>query len=89
MIISIDVENHLTKSNTLSLFKKKKTQETRNRKELLQPNKGHLQKNRSWQAKPQTGRKIFAKDISGKELLAKMYPKLLKLSNKKTNNQLN
>ena len=47
MIISIDVENHLTKSNTLSRFKKKKTQETRNRKELLQPNKGHLQKNRS------------------------------------------
>ena len=35
MIISIDVENHLTKSNTLSRFKKKKTQETRNRKELL------------------------------------------------------
>ena len=87
MIISIAVENHLTKSNTLSqLKKKKKTQETRNRKELLQPNKGHLQKTHSWQAKPQTGRKIFAKDISGKELLAKMYPKLLKLSNKKTNN---
>lgn len=48
MIISIDVENHLTKSNTLSRLKeKKKTQETRNRKELLQPNKRHLQKNHS------------------------------------------
>jgi len=48
MIISIAVENHLTKSNTLSqLKKKKKTQETRNRKELLQPNKGHLQKTHS------------------------------------------
>ena len=49
MIISIAVENHLTKSNTLSQLKKKKkkTQETRNRKELLQPNKGHLQKTHS------------------------------------------
>ena len=44
MIIPIDGEKEIHKIQILSLLKKKKTKKTRNRRELLQHNKGHLLK---------------------------------------------